>query len=46
MALLKISFFKTQKHRVFNYTPRHYDPQKEELDERVRNAEREVGYIR
>ena len=46
MALIKISFFKTQKHRVFNYTPRHYDPVREELDERIRGAEREVGYIR
>ena len=43
---LRFSFFKTPKHRVFNYTPRHYDPDKEELQERIRKAEREVGYVR
>ncbi|MDR1055723.1 MAG: hypothetical protein LBL90_07875 [Prevotellaceae bacterium] len=46
MALIKISFFKTQKHRIFNYTPRHYDPAKEELEERIRKVEREAGYLR
>lgn len=43
---IRISFFKTQKHRTFNYTPRHYDPAAEELQDRVRKAEREAGYIR
>lgn len=28
------SFFGTQEHRVFNYRPRYYDPEKEELKEK------------
>lgn len=28
------SFFGTQEHRVFNYKPRYYDPEKEELKEK------------
>lgn len=27
------SFFGTQEHRVFNYKPRYYDPEKEQLKE-------------
>jgi hypothetical protein len=46
MAFFNISFFKTRKPRVFNYTPRHYDPAKDELQERIRKAEREAGYVR
>ena len=42
----RLSFFRTPKHRVFNYTPRHYDPDKEELHNRIRQAERDAGYIR
>jgi len=30
---LRLSFFKTPKHRVFNYTPRYYDPQQERAEE-------------
>jgi len=30
---LGFSFFKAPKHRVFNYQPRYYDPQKERLKE-------------
>ena len=32
---LRISLFKTPKHKVFNYKPIYYDPVKEEFDERV-----------
>ena len=28
---MRISFFPTPEHRVFNYTPRFYDPEKEKL---------------
>ena len=34
----RISFFKTQPHRVFTYKPRFWNPQKEEFEARVRNA--------
>lgn len=29
----KITFFRTPEHRVYNYTPRYYDPRKERLEE-------------
>ena len=29
----KISFFRIPEHRVYNYTPRYYDPRKERLQE-------------
>lgn len=32
------SFFKTPKHQKFNYIPRYYDPQKERLNEIIRQA--------
>ena len=32
---LRISFFKTPKHRVFNYTPIYYDERKERMQERL-----------
>lgn len=32
-------FIKLPRHRTFNYVPRYYDPQKEELNTVVRNAE-------
>ncbi|MGE0092279.1 MAG: hypothetical protein AB7S40_06950 [Bacteroidales bacterium] len=35
---LKLSFFKTPKHRVFNYQPLYYDERKEDLQERVTRA--------
>ncbi len=35
---LRISFFKTQPHRVFTYKPRFWNPQKEEFEERVKRA--------
>lgn len=36
MALF--SFFKTPRHQKFKYVPRYYDPQKERLDEIIKNA--------
>jgi hypothetical protein len=30
----RISFFKTPKHKVFNYTPRYWDPEKEAREAR------------
>jgi hypothetical protein len=30
----RISFFKTPKHKVFNYTPRYWDPEKEVKESR------------
>lgn len=38
-----ISFNKTPKHQRFNYIPRYYDADKEDLDERVRLAKGEAG---
>lgn len=35
------SFFKQTKPRGFNYTPRYYDPAKEELEQRRREWQRE-----
>ncbi len=43
MGFLNISFFKLPKHRVFNYTPRYYDPEKEKLEERKREIAHELG---
>ena len=37
-------FFKTPKHRVFEYKPLYYDPRKEALDEKIENArKRDAG---
>ena len=38
---LRISFFKTPKHRVFNYTPIYYDERKERMQERLDAIEKE-----
>lgn len=38
---LNISFFKTPKHRVFNYTPLYYDERAEHREEVIAEAERE-----
>ncbi len=40
------SFFKINKNRRFNYIPRYYNPDKEELEERIRNIEIEMGVKR
>ena len=37
------SFFKINKNRRFNFTPRYYDPQKENLEKRIRSIEQEMG---
>ncbi len=36
-------FFKINKHKQFNFIPRYYDPQKEDLEKRIRSVEREMG---
>lgn len=38
---LNISFFKTPKHRVFHYEPLYYNEQKEKMEERLHEIERE-----
>jgi hypothetical protein len=35
-------FFRTYKHKQFNYMPLYYNQQKEELEERVRRIENEL----
>lgn len=40
------SFNKIANHRVFNYTPRYYDPDKEARDAIVRRAKIEAGLIK
>ena len=35
---------KLASYKRFEYTPRHYDPDKEELDARVRQIKQELGY--
>jgi hypothetical protein len=37
------SFFKQNKPREFNFFPRHYDPDKERREERVRRIRAELG---
>jgi hypothetical protein len=32
---LRISFFKTPKHKVFNYTPLYWNPEKEAMEARL-----------
>jgi len=41
----KITFFKTPKHRVFNYNPIYWDPEKEEREERL-NPQKKAGLKR
>ena len=36
-------FTKTPKHQRFNYTPRFYDPQKEEMEDRVSRIKLEIA---
>ncbi|MGK0390828.1 MAG: hypothetical protein ACI94Y_003588 [Maribacter sp.] len=36
---LKTNIFKTPKHRKYDYIPRYYSPEKEELDARIKRAE-------
>ena len=39
---LRLSLFKTPKHRVFTYRPIFYDPVKEELNERIERIRAEM----
>ena len=36
-------FFKINKHKEFNFIPRYYDSQKENLDKRIKSIEQEMG---
>jgi len=36
-------FFKTREPKRFNYQPRYYDEQKEDLQQRIRQIEQEMG---
>lgn len=36
---LRLRFFKLPKHNTYNYKPRYYDAQKEELEERLKKIE-------
>ncbi|MFC2138091.1 hypothetical protein ACFLTE_07960 [Bacteroidota bacterium] len=40
---MQIRFIKLPGHRVFNYSPRYYNEQKEKFDERIQKAKRELG---
>ena len=40
---MRISFFRTGKPKQFNYIPRYYDEQKEEMEERQKRIEAELG---
>lgn len=37
------TFFRINRNRQFKYTPRYYDEDREELQERIREMERELG---
>jgi hypothetical protein len=37
------SFFRIREPRRFNYQPRYYDEQKEDLEQRIRQIEQEMG---
>ena len=40
--MLRFSFFKTPRHRKFDFPTRYYDADKEELEERIKQAQAEV----
>lgn len=40
---MKIRFFRLPKPKVYNYIPRYYDEQKEDLEERINNIKQEMG---
>ncbi len=40
------SFYKTPNHRTFNYQPRYYNPDQDNLDAIVRQAKVEAGLIK
>jgi hypothetical protein len=37
------TFFGSHKHKRFNFQPRYYDEQKEDLEQRIRQIESELG---
>ncbi|MDR1223335.1 MAG: hypothetical protein LBL07_10740 [Tannerella sp.] len=42
---LRFSFFKIPKHKRFEYTPRIWDPEKEEREERIKQIHEEMGIL-
>ncbi|MDR1170083.1 MAG: hypothetical protein LBK97_04525 [Prevotellaceae bacterium] len=42
---LRFSFFKTPQHKRFEYTPRIWDPEKEDREERLKRIQEELGII-
>lgn len=40
---MAISFIKLPGHKRFEYTPRYWDPEKEDREERIREIKREMG---
>jgi hypothetical protein len=42
---LRFSFFKIPQHKRFEYTPRIWDPAKEEREERLKRIQEELGII-
>ena len=47
MGMFNFGFFGTQEHRVFNYRPRYYDPEKEALKDKfgsVDGSKEKEGY--
>ncbi|MBI9055386.1 MAG: hypothetical protein JEY96_16305 [Bacteroidales bacterium] len=40
---MSIRFFHTPKNKKFNFSPRYYDEQKEELEKRVEQIKKEMG---
>jgi hypothetical protein len=42
MFLDNLKFFKTPRHKQFNYQPRYWDPEKEELEKRVAATKKEM----
>ncbi|MDR2027372.1 MAG: hypothetical protein LBQ01_07430 [Prevotellaceae bacterium] len=41
----RFSFFKIPQHRRFEYTPRIWDPEKEEREERLKRIREELGIV-
>ena len=39
----RISFFRTPKHRVFNYKPMYWNPEKEAFEERIKRTRETVA---
>ena len=41
--MIRFTFFKKREPKRFDYLPRHHDPDKEDLERRIRNAKAELG---